>query len=73
MRAEDVYLGVDFTRDSSVASSEAVVIKIELPLLSNANDISIELQPFHLKLFTPHYYLSTPLPTEVNDKSAIAK
>ena len=73
VRAEDVYLGVDFTRYSSVASSEAVVVKVELPLLGNANDISIDLQPFHIKLSAPHYHLSTPLPIQINVRSETAK
>ena len=37
VRAEDVYLGADFTRDPSTSSSEDIVVRVKLPGVKNVD------------------------------------
>lgn len=65
LTAEDVYLGVDMTRDESSSSSDGVVVKVDMPLEENRSDIVLEVEAFQLKVVSPHYYLCAPLPRQV--------
>eukprot|EP00796_Vickermania_ingenoplastis_P012777 gene12777-8715_t len=58
--AEDVYLGVDFTRDG--AGADGVVVKIEMPKLTQVSDLSIYVEAFQLYVASPDYYLNAALP-----------
>lgn len=58
--AEDVYLGVDFTRDAG--STDGVVVKIQMPKLEKASDLSLHVEPFQLYVGSPDYYLNAALP-----------
>lgn len=58
--AEDVYLGVDFTRDPS--SCDGVVVKILMPKLEKSSDLRIQVEDFQLYVSAPNYYLVAALP-----------
>lgn len=58
--AEDVYLGVDFTRDAG--SSDGVVVKVQMPKLEKSADLAIHVEPFQLYVSSPDYYLNAALP-----------
>ena len=73
LNAEDVYLGVDFTKNGSSALCEGVVVKVQLPRVAAANEITLEVEPFILILTSPQYKLRAPLPIKVVEKKAAAK
>lgn len=73
MSAEDVYLGVDFSKDGSSGLSDGVVVKVKLPKAESAKHFNLEVQPFVMILETPDYYLRAHLPTKVVEKKANAK
>lgn len=58
--AEDVYLGVDFTRDAG--STDGVVVKVHMPKLEKASDLTLHVEPFQFYLGSPDYYLNAALP-----------
>lgn len=58
--AQDVYLGVDFTRDAG--TSDGVLVKIEMPKLLTAGDLTLHVDPFQLYVSSPDYYLNAALP-----------
>lgn len=60
--AEDVYLGVDFTRD--VSSSDGVVVKVMMPKLEKSSDLNIKVEPFQLFVSSPNYFLNAALPCQ---------
>lgn len=60
--AEDVYLGVDFTRDGS--SSDGVVVKVMMPKLEKSSDLSIKVEPFQLFVSSQNYFLNAALPRQ---------
>lgn len=74
LSAEDVYLGVDFTRDNSSAASDGVVVRVELPHVSQLAAIGLEVDLYELRLSVRDlYYLVVPLPRKVQRSSANAK
>lgn len=73
MSAEDVYLGVDFSRDGSSGLSDGVVVKVKLPKAESAKLFNLDVQPFVMILETPDYYLKAHLPAKVVEKKASAK
>lgn len=73
LRAEDVYLGVDFTRDESSAASDGVVVKVEMAKTASASGLTLHVEPFLLTLSSAEYFLSAPLPRKVVAGVADAK
>lgn len=73
VRAEDVFLGVDFTRDESSAGSDGVVVKVTLPLAASSAGIALHVSAWQLTLGSAEYYLSAPLPRRVVAGVADAK
>ena len=72
--AEDVYLGVDFEKDGSTASSEGVLVKVQLPKLRSSKGIQLDVTAYSLKLQTPtEYFVNIPLPMKVIENRARAK
>jgi hypothetical protein len=71
--AEDVYLGVDFTKTGSSALCEGIVVKILLPKVVSAADITLDVEPYLLVLSSKDYALRAPLPLKVVAKKAAAK
>ncbi|KAK7200297.1 pre-RNA processing PIH1/Nop17 [Novymonas esmeraldas] len=64
--AEDVYLGVDFTRDASSAGSDGVTVRIELPRVEAVSAIAMEVDAYELRVSVAGvYYLAAPLPRRV--------
>lgn len=64
--AEDVYLGVDFTRDASSAASDGVTVRVELPKVAAASEIATEVDAYELRVSVAGvYYLAAPLPRRV--------
>lgn len=58
--AEDLYIGVDFTRDPS--TSDGVVVKVRMPKLEEVGDIHLTVEPFQLYVSSTSYYLNAALP-----------
>ncbi|CCW59690.1 unnamed protein product [Phytomonas sp. EM1] len=74
LTAEDVYLGMDFTRDSSSLASDGIVVKIKMPKLSvPPESIELHVEPLQLILSTPEYFLRAELPQQVQKGMANAK
>lgn len=71
--AEDVYLGVDFTRDHSSASSDGVVVWVELPGMKQLSDIAVRVEPYELVVSAGEYFLRAPLPRKVVGGAADAQ
>lgn len=71
--AEDVYLGVDFTHDSSSASSDGIVVRVKMPLVTALADIALHVAPYELRVRTTHYRLTAPLMRRVVESRAAAK
>lgn len=64
--AEDVYLGVDFTRDASSAASDGVTVRVELPKVTTVAAIATEVDPYELRVSVAGlYYLAAALPRKV--------
>ncbi|KAG5490369.1 hypothetical protein JKF63_00489 [Porcisia hertigi] len=71
--AEDVYLGVDFTRDASSAASDGVTVRVEMPRVTSVSEIAIEVDAYELRVSVAGvYYLATPLPRQVQKTVADA-
>ncbi|CAG9577925.1 conserved hypothetical protein [Leishmania major strain Friedlin] len=71
--AEDVYLGVDFTRDASSAASDGVTVRVELPRVTSVSEIAMEVDAYELRVsVTGVYYLAAPLPRRVQKTAADA-
>jgi hypothetical protein len=74
VRAEDTYLGMDFTRDTSIRSAEGLVVTVELPRVAAAKDIELDVRAFELSLRAPpQYLLKAALPLQVVEHQADAK
>ncbi|GET90477.1 hypothetical protein, conserved [Leishmania tarentolae] len=70
---EDAYLGVDFTRDASSASSDGVTVRVELPRVASVSEISMEIDAYELRVSVAGvYYLAAPLPRRVQKTAADA-
>lgn len=65
LTAEDMYLGVDFTRDNSSAASDGLVLRVEMPRVHVLTDLSITVEPFQVVVSSADYYLCAPLPRKV--------
>lgn len=64
--AEDVYLGVDFERDGSVAMTcDELLVRVHLPKLQTSADLELDVSPLVLKLRTKDYVLAANLPEKV--------
>lgn len=73
LSAEDVYLGVDFTRDASSAASDGVTVRVELPKVTAVSEIATEVDPYELRVSVAGlYYLAAALPRRVQRASAEA-
>lgn len=71
--AEDVYLGVDFTRDASSAASDGVTVRVELPRVTSVSEITMEVDAYELRVSVAGvYYLAAPLPRRVQKTAADA-
>ncbi|CBZ23844.1 conserved hypothetical protein [Leishmania mexicana MHOM/GT/2001/U1103] len=71
--AEDVYLGVDFTRDASSAASDGVTVRVELPRVMSVSEITMEVDAYELRVSVAGvYYLAAPLPRRVQKTAADA-
>lgn len=71
--AEDVYLGMDFTRDSSLLSCEGLVVRTKLPLTASVRDIEVEVESQVIHVRTKEYKLRADLPETVVEKKGAAK
>ncbi|KPA80569.1 hypothetical protein ABB37_04771 [Leptomonas pyrrhocoris] len=73
LSAEDVYLGVDFTRDASSAASDGVTVRVELPKVTAVSAIATEVDPYELRVSVAGvYYLAAALPRRVQRTAADA-
>jgi dynein assembly factor 6, axonemal len=73
LSAEDVYLGVDFTRDASSAASDGVTVRVELPKVTTVSAIATEVDPYELRVSVAGvYYLTAALPRKVQRTAADA-
>ncbi|KPI83382.1 hypothetical protein ABL78_7581 [Leptomonas seymouri] len=73
LSAEDVYLGVDFTRDASSAASDGVTVRVELPKVTAVSEITTEVDPYELRVSVANvYYLAAALPRRVQCTAADA-
>ncbi|KAG5473841.1 hypothetical protein LSCM1_04473 [Leishmania martiniquensis] len=71
--AEDVYLGVDFTRDASSAASDGVTVRVEMPRVTSVHEIAIDIGAYELRVSVAGvYYLAAPLPRRVQKTAADA-
>ncbi|CAM42445.1 conserved hypothetical protein [Leishmania braziliensis MHOM/BR/75/M2904] len=71
--AEDIYLGVDFTRDASSAASDGVTVRVELPRVMSVSEIAMEVDAYELRVSVAGvYYLAAPLPRQVHKTAADA-
>jgi hypothetical protein len=73
MSAEDVYLGVDLTRDGSSLSCDGIVARIKLPRVEKPDTIRLTVEPYFLILETDEYYLKASVPQKVVENKANAK
>lgn len=73
LNAEDVYLGVDFTRDNSSALCEGVVVKVKLPKIATAKELTLDVENYAMVLKSTEYYLRAHLPQKVIANKAQAK
>lgn len=71
--AEDVYLGVDFTKTGCSALCEGLVVKVVMPKTSSVKDITIDVESYMMTLTTPDYLLKASLPIKCVEKKATAK
>jgi len=72
--AEDVYLGVDFTRLDTTGLCDEIVVKFELPDIANVAQVSkLEAEPSKLVLEGGPYAVTVSLPLKVLAKRAAAK
>lgn len=72
VESTDVFLGMS-GKDESSASCEDIVVKIDLPGVSNMNEIELDVQATFLKLHSTKYKLSIYLPHKVNSDKGKAK
>ncbi|KAG5497377.1 hypothetical protein JIQ42_03863 [Leishmania sp. Namibia] len=71
--AEDVYLGVDFTRDASSAASDGVTVRVEMPRVTSVHEIAMDIDAYELRVSVAGvYYLAAPLPRRVQKTAADA-
>jgi hypothetical protein len=70
---EDVYLGADYTRDGSIAGSEALLVKVMLPKMESSKEIELDVDVYAMHLRTKDYKLRVDLPAKVIEKKGAAK
>ena len=72
--AEDIFLGVDFTKDGSASMCAAIVVYIQLPLVNSAKEVDVlEVEPYCVVFETRnHYKARIVLPDKVVEKKAKA-
>eukprot|EP00163_Fabomonas_tropica_P033328 TRINITY_DN869_c0_g1_i1.p1 TRINITY_DN869_c0_g1~~TRINITY_DN869_c0_g1_i1.p1 ORF type:complete len:195 (+),score=32.92 TRINITY_DN869_c0_g1_i1:325-909(+) len=70
--SSDTYLGMDFDKDPSSMSCEALLVRIFLPSTKFA-DVTLDVTATTLKVRTDKYKLILALPREVKDKDGSAK
>mmetsp|Transcript_13160 Transcript_13160/g.28215 ORF Transcript_13160/g.28215 Transcript_13160/m.28215 type:complete len:187 (+) Transcript_13160:84-644(+) len=68
----DVFLGMS-GKDESSTSCEELVVRIELPEVSGANELDLDVKPTYLKLSSTKYKLSIHLPHKVLEDKGKAK
>lgn len=59
--AEDLYLGMDFTR----TGSSGLLVKITMPKQARIADVAIEVDPYEFRLSSTKYFLRAALPQKV--------
>ena len=67
-----MFLGVDPVRSPSIASSDALVLKVTLPDTKLA-DIDLDVRSTFVRLRAPRYKLKAHLPDKVDDQKGNAK
>ena len=70
---EDRFLGMDFTRDGSAGTADAVVLRISMPKEESVRDISLDVKDEELSLLSPAYALRVSLPMRVQAANAVAQ
>lgn len=73
INSEDVYLGMDFTRDGSSAMCEGMVVRFKLPKTQKVSDIELEVEKRAVILRTKDYAGRVELPHKVIEQRAAAK
>lgn len=71
--AEDVYLGVDFSRDGSASTAEEILVRFKLPLLESSKDVELDVERYFIHLRTKDYTAKVSLPAKVVEKRGAAK
>lgn len=69
---QDMFLGIDPTRNPGTASCEDLLIRIQLPE-TKASDLDLEVKRTRLTLRTPKHKLRIHLPKPVDDERGNAK
>merc|ERR1711988_1886197 len=70
--SEDVYLGMDPTREPSLASADCLLVRVQLPGTKLA-DIQLDVKRQYLSVQAPDFKLATHLPQPVDDEKGNAK
>ncbi|KAJ9461195.1 hypothetical protein DIPPA_02458 [Diplonema papillatum] len=71
--ANDIFLGLDYEKDTSSSSCEEMVLRVQLPKETAAKDIKLDVNRESVDLRSPHYRLLLPLQKVVLTNQGSAK